>query len=204
MDFLKPLRKYSGILIIIFPIVLMLIGLSSPGPRSSNTVPTPMPVTPTLAAKLLPTGPTGTPEAKINLAGPLNCSYKDAQRSTVVYVQNQSIYASNVKQGGITNLLVKDDCLYVWLPGMKTGEKACGISMYKSFISNYTPTELLNLMGSVNIAGPTSRLTAKATASPSALITPAHSCITTGVPVDKLQLPLGIKFVEKSISDLGL
>jgi len=95
--------------------------------------------------------PTAIKKQKINLTGPLLCSYQTDEASISAFIQDQNILGE-VKTGDqLINFLVDRDCFYFW-QGNK-GEKNCGIGFYKNLFSKLENFDLISQLP-VNIFSP--------------------------------------------------
>lgn len=67
-----------------------------------------------------------TDEAKLNLLGPLVCSYQDKTSSISASIKNNQILIVSQTNKTTQKYLVQDDCFYSWETLKLTGEKKCG------------------------------------------------------------------------------
>ncbi len=109
--------------------------------------PTSIPVSPTTSAK---------ETMKINLSGPLSCSYTDSTSMVSARLKNKNLLVARTEQMKLTNYLVNGDCLYTWGGENQPGKKMCGIGQYVSILdtlSNFGLLDVSSIMGNLSQFG---------------------------------------------------
>lgn len=102
-------------------------------------------VSPTVTPLATPAvSPSGIP---INLKGPFICSViAESEYSGVVYIKNKNVLGDMLvaKENTKLSVVLKDDCIYKWQQGAKTGVKMCGLSPYLSILDTMSNLNLLD------------------------------------------------------------
>lgn len=105
-------------ILIIIAAVFMKAG-APPQPAKTKAYTVPSIVQPTVK-------PTSQP---LNMNGPLTCSGNNDTIAVSTRVKNKNVMA-RVLDGDVKNYLLKEDCLYQWIDGDRTGTKTCGLGEY--------------------------------------------------------------------------
>lgn len=105
------------ILVIVAAVFMKAGAPAQPVSRKPNIVPT----------VLQPTAkPTSQP---LDMNGPLTCSGNNDTIAVSTRVKNKNVMA-RVLDGEVKNYMLKEDCLYQWIDGERTGTKTCGLGEY--------------------------------------------------------------------------
>lgn len=83
-----------------------------------------------------PTKKINTSVINLNLKGPFICNFSSKEATISGYIKNSKVYAQIKKQKETTNIILNDDCIYVWMEKSFDGQKFCGLKQYISMIGN--------------------------------------------------------------------
>lgn len=159
---LDSLFQILSRVIIIVPLVAILIALILKLSGNQNltinslqSAPTPTKIQSNPLSNLPQSFKMSSDSAKFNLQGPLICSYITDSASMSAYIKDKRVLFKAFEKNSTQNILLKDDCIYIWQMGNFSGEKICGISQYvglaESFLSIgiFDPSLILNSVGKV-------------------------------------------------------
>ncbi len=180
---------FSRIFIVI-PIVILIVGLFIRFNQNSQKNQSYIASKKTLpsAAPALTNKTTKLTNAEINLKGPFVCQFSSKEATVSGYIKDNKAYGKIEKQSETTNVLLNDDCLYIWERVSYAGEKICGLKPYISMIGSLPLATVL---------GKSSIIPIKTDMISSIL----NSCKKEEVRDEKIfEVPKGVKFIQSTRS----
>lgn len=201
----KGLRVFGKLskYIILFPliaiVVLIFMKVSSGSfGRSESTqmrTPTPLPVKKTFTpiTKVNETK-NASASAKLDLKGPLVCSYSDEKATVDVFIKDSQIYAEMPNKGEKERLLITGDCLYNWDEGETTGKKMCGVGQYIKLIETFSKLGVIDMD---TIFGQITELQPSISVPDSKQL--AKSCMREEIEDEVFAIPQNIEFKEEAL-----
>jgi len=141
-----------------------------------------------------------TKSASFDLKGPSICDYNSKEASVSAFIKDKHIYANVKTNGKSQEIIVDDDCGYIWVTNKIEGQKICGIGtyigLYETMSSFISPDMISGLM---------SESSGIAKDLPVDLIgNISKSCVDGAVGDDAFTVPKDIIFKEVKMSDLNI
>ena len=137
---------------IILPIIIITLGivLKSSTQNTTKIQSAQVALQPTITPTTYIT-PTAIP---INLTGPLVCTFdSESDYPGTLFIKNKQAFAKILPKNeeATISVLLKDDCVYKWEIGAKTGVKICSVSQYVTMINMLSSFNLLDANSLMNI-----------------------------------------------------
>ena len=193
------------VIIILIAVVLRFASTSYQSTVSDST-------TISLSATLPTASPTSAPAynksalprastVKLNLKGPLACTYTDTDSDFKLFIQDRNVYAKFKSKEAINYVLVKGDCGYKWSDKEKEGIKMCNIGQYLSMVETFTslpffsPDLLLSFIPAFQGVNPE-----QSGASNNAISQLMSNCMKQSVNASLFDVPNTVQFVEHKIT----
>jgi len=135
-----------------------------------------------------------------DLDGPSICQYDSKEASVSAFIKDKHIYANIKTNGKSQEIIVDDDCGYIWVTNKIEGQKICGIGTYIGLYEQFS-----SLISSEMISGLLSERSGIAKDLPVDLIgNISKSCVDGAVGDDAFTVPKDIIFKEVKMSDLNI
>ncbi len=135
---------------------------------------------------------------KLNLTGPLTCSYSTTDMDIKLFIKDRNVYAKMINTESTSFFLIAGDCGYRWADGEKSGMKICNLKQYLSLVETvssmpFFSTEMLFSFlpksGGDELSLPTE-----------AISRVLNSCKKLPIDDDLFQLPRNIQFLEQKLT----
>jgi len=135
-----------------------------------------------------------------DLDGPSICDYDSKEASVSAFIKNKHVYANIKTNGKSQEIIINDDCGYLWVTNKTEGQKICGIGTYIGLFATMS-----SFISPDMISGLISESSGIAKDLPVDLIKNiSKSCFDGAVDDDTFTVPKDIIFKEVKMSDLNI